>query len=122
MTVGTLLLMLGCAGSTGNGCGVETTIADWVPDCSAVLVFFEEETRFELDDRLEGYLPADADDGVYGGQSGNVATLLFDGELATQRVSTLTLGDDGATVRIRADFAEGSVDGVVFPIVDRYPE
>ncbi|HJN76874.1 MAG TPA: hypothetical protein QGF58_23300 [Myxococcota bacterium] len=121
MPLGTLLAALACTASSTGGCGIETTIEDWVPDCAAVLVFFEEETRFELDDILEGYLPADAEDGVYGGQSGNSATLLFDGELATARVSTLTLGDDGETVRVRADFPTGTVDGVVFPLVDRDP-
>ena len=121
MLAGTLLSLLACAGPDPGGCGVDTTIEDYTPACSAVLVFFEEETRFELDDRLEGFLPADAADGVYGGESGNSATLLFDGELATARVSTLTLGDEGETVRVRADFPSGSVDGVVFPLVDRDP-
>jgi len=121
MLAGSLLSSLACTAAEPPGCGVETTVADYAPECVAVLVFFEEETRFELDDRLEGYLPAEAVDGVYGGETGQEATLLFDGELATARVSTLTLEDEGATVRVRADFPSGSVDGIVFPLIDRNP-
>ena len=116
MATGTLLFLLGCVdGETVEGCGLDTTIPGWEPACSAVLIEYETDALVVVDDRLEAWLPQPLEDETYGGQTGNDLTLLFDGDLATGRVSTVTLADGGATVRIDATFDAGTVSGVVFP-------
>ncbi|MCP4808249.1 MAG: hypothetical protein GY913_27965 [Proteobacteria bacterium] len=119
MPWGTLLLALACTASEPvDTCGVETTIPGWTPGCEATLSLYEDDALLLVDDRLEAWLPRPLEDTSYGGQTGNDLTLLFDGELATSRISLVTLADEQTTVRIDATFSAGTVSGVVFPRVE----
>lgn len=119
MTPGTLLWLLlapACTdASDPDACGLTTTLPGWTPACDASWDVYEEDALLEVDGRLEAWLPRPLEDVTYGGQTGNELTLLFDGELASGRISTVRLADTQTTVRIEATFDAGTISGVVFP-------